>query len=84
MIWARAPHVGLTIIGVLVGISFIFRGVSWLMVGFALKRLPRIGCLTAGFRRVGWDSEPDEHQADRVCRAAKNNGTECDNYEGYG
>jgi len=25
---------------VLVGISIVFRGVSWLMVGFALKRLP--------------------------------------------
>ena len=32
---------GLTIIGELVGISVIFRGVSWLMVSFALKRLPR-------------------------------------------
>jgi uncharacterized membrane protein HdeD (DUF308 family) len=31
---------GLTIIGVLVGISLIFRGISWLMVGFGLKRLP--------------------------------------------
>ena len=31
---------GLTIIGVLVGISLIFRGVSWLMLGFTLKRIP--------------------------------------------
>ena len=30
------------IIGVLVGISLIFRGVSWLMVGFALKRVPQM------------------------------------------
>ncbi len=40
MIWRELPLSGLTIIGVLVGISLIFRGVSWLMVGFALKRLP--------------------------------------------
>ena len=40
MIWRELPMSGLTIIGVLVGISIIFRGVSWLMVGFALKRLP--------------------------------------------
>ena len=41
MIWRELPMSGLTIIGVLVGISIIFRGVSWLMVGFALKRLPQ-------------------------------------------
>jgi uncharacterized membrane protein HdeD (DUF308 family) len=40
LIWRELPMSGLTIIGVLVGISLIFRGVSWLMVGFALKRLP--------------------------------------------
>jgi hypothetical protein len=40
LIWRELPMSGLTIIGVLVGISIIFRGVSWLMVGFALKRLP--------------------------------------------
>jgi uncharacterized membrane protein HdeD (DUF308 family) len=40
LIWRELPSSGLTIIGVLVGISLIFRGVSWLMVGFALKRLP--------------------------------------------
>jgi hypothetical protein len=32
MTWREFPTSGLTIIGVLVGISFIFRGVSWLMV----------------------------------------------------
>ena len=42
MIWRELPMSGLTIIGVLVGISLIFRGVSWLMVGFALKRLPQM------------------------------------------
>jgi uncharacterized membrane protein HdeD (DUF308 family) len=40
LIWLELPLSGLTIIGVLVGISLIFRGVSWLMVGFALKRIP--------------------------------------------
>jgi uncharacterized membrane protein HdeD (DUF308 family) len=40
MIWRELPMSGLTIIGVLVGISLIFRGISWLMVGFALKRIP--------------------------------------------
>ena len=40
MIWRELPMSGLTIIGVLVGISMIFRGVWWLMVGFALKRVP--------------------------------------------
>ncbi len=42
MIWRELPMSGLVIIGVLVGISLIFRGVSWLMVGFALKRLPQM------------------------------------------
>jgi len=41
MIWRELPMSGLTIIGLLVGISLIFRGVSWLMLGFALKRLPK-------------------------------------------
>ena len=40
LIWLELPMSGLTIIGVLVGISVIFRGVWWLMVGFALKRVP--------------------------------------------
>ena len=41
MIWRELPMSGLTIIGVLVGISTVFRGVSWLMLGFALRRIPR-------------------------------------------
>jgi uncharacterized membrane protein HdeD (DUF308 family) len=40
MIWRELPISGLTIIGLLVGISSIFRGVSWLMLGFTLKRIP--------------------------------------------
>ncbi len=42
MIWRELPMSGLAIIGVLVGIGIIFRGVSWLMVGFALKWLPQM------------------------------------------
>jgi uncharacterized membrane protein HdeD (DUF308 family) len=40
LIWRELPISGLTIIGVLVSISLVFRGASWLMVGFALKRIP--------------------------------------------
>jgi uncharacterized membrane protein HdeD (DUF308 family) len=42
LLGSPVPMSGLTIIGVLVGISLIFRGVSWLVVGFVLKRLPQI------------------------------------------
>jgi uncharacterized membrane protein HdeD (DUF308 family) len=40
LIWRELPTSGLTMSGMLVGASLIFRGVSWLMVGFALKRIP--------------------------------------------
>jgi len=40
LIWQELPVAGLTVIGLLVGISIIFRGVSWLMLGFMLKRVP--------------------------------------------
>jgi uncharacterized membrane protein HdeD (DUF308 family) len=40
LIWRELPWTGLTIIGVLVGISLIFRGVSWLMLGLTLRRVP--------------------------------------------
>jgi uncharacterized membrane protein HdeD (DUF308 family) len=40
MIWRELPIAGLTVIGLLVGISIIFRGVSWLMLGFMLRRIP--------------------------------------------
>jgi uncharacterized membrane protein HdeD (DUF308 family) len=40
MIWLGLPVAGLTIIGLLVGISLIFRGVSWLMLGLAVKKIP--------------------------------------------
>jgi uncharacterized membrane protein HdeD (DUF308 family) len=43
MIWRELPLSGLTIIGVLVGISTIFRGVSWLMLGLTLKQIPAVG-----------------------------------------
>ena len=41
MIWRELPMSGLTVIGLLVGISTLFRGVSWLMLGFALRRIPK-------------------------------------------
>ena len=41
MIWRQLPMSGLTIIGLLVGISTLFRGISWLMLGFALRRIPK-------------------------------------------
>ena len=41
MIWRELPMSGLTIIGLLVGISMIFRGVSWLMLGLTLKKIPK-------------------------------------------
>ena len=40
LIWQGLPESGLAIIGLLVGISTIFRGVSWVMLGIALKRIP--------------------------------------------
>lgn len=42
MIWRELPVSGLTIIGLLVGISTIFRGVSWLMLGLTLKPLESV------------------------------------------
>jgi len=36
-----APMSGLAIIGLLVGVSTLFRGVSWLMLGFALRKIPK-------------------------------------------
>jgi uncharacterized membrane protein HdeD (DUF308 family) len=41
MIWRQPPVSGLTVIGLLVGISTLFRGVSWIMLGFTLKRIPK-------------------------------------------
>lgn len=42
LIWHELPASGLTIIGLLVGISTIFRGVSWLMLGIALKQSSKL------------------------------------------
>ncbi len=42
MIWRELPMSGLMIIGLLVGISTMFRGVSWLMLGLALRKIPRV------------------------------------------
>jgi uncharacterized membrane protein HdeD (DUF308 family) len=41
MIWLELPVAGLTIIGLLVGIGTIFRGISWLMLGITLKQIPK-------------------------------------------
>lgn len=41
MIWAQWPYSGLWVIGLFVGISLIFRGVSWVMLALALRSLPR-------------------------------------------
>lgn len=41
MIWLELPVSGLTIIGLLVGVSTLFRGVTWVVLGFALKKIPR-------------------------------------------
>lgn len=41
LIWQELPIAGLTVIGLLVGISILFRGFLWLMLGLALRRLPR-------------------------------------------
>ena len=41
LIWSELPVSGLTIIGLLLGISTIFRGISWLMLGLTLKRIPK-------------------------------------------
>lgn len=43
LIWRQLPASGLLIIGLLVGISAIFRGVSWLMLGLTLKQVPKPG-----------------------------------------
>ncbi len=42
LIWRELPVAGLVVIGLLVGISLIFRGVWWLVLGLALKQLPRL------------------------------------------
>jgi uncharacterized membrane protein HdeD (DUF308 family) len=40
MIWRELPMSGLTVVGLLVGISTLFHGVAWLMLGFRLRRIP--------------------------------------------
>ena len=41
LIWTGLPYSTLTIIGLLVGISMMFRGISWLMLGFTVKQIPK-------------------------------------------
>jgi uncharacterized membrane protein HdeD (DUF308 family) len=40
LIWRELPASGLKVIGLLVGLSILFHGVSWLMLGLTLKRIP--------------------------------------------
>jgi uncharacterized membrane protein HdeD (DUF308 family) len=42
VIWRERPMSGLAAIGLLVGISTLFRGVAWLMLGVRLKRIPKL------------------------------------------
>lgn len=40
MIWKEFPASGLVVVGVLVGITMIFRGVTWIMIGMTVKKIP--------------------------------------------
>jgi uncharacterized membrane protein HdeD (DUF308 family) len=41
MIWRELPEAALWVIGTFVGIELVFNGVSWLMLGIAVRNLPR-------------------------------------------
>jgi uncharacterized membrane protein HdeD (DUF308 family) len=41
LIWAQWPFSGLWVIGLFLGIELIYMGCSWVILAFALKRLPR-------------------------------------------
>ena len=41
MIWRDLPESALWVIGTFVGIELVFNGVSWLMLGLAVRNLPR-------------------------------------------
>jgi len=41
MIWRELPEAALWVIGTFVGIELVFNGVSWLMLGLAVRNLPR-------------------------------------------
>jgi len=43
MIWLGWPASALWVIGLFVGISFVFRGFNWIGLGLALRTLPRNG-----------------------------------------
>ncbi len=43
MIWLEWPASALWVIGLFVGISFVFRGFNWIGLGLALRTLPRPG-----------------------------------------
>jgi uncharacterized membrane protein HdeD (DUF308 family) len=41
MIWQGWPASSLWVIGLFVGINFLFRGLNWIALGLALRSLPR-------------------------------------------
>ena len=42
MIWHDLPASGLWVIGLFVGINLVFRGINWIALGLALRRIPRL------------------------------------------
>lgn len=42
MIWRQLPASGLTMVGLLVGISVMFRGAAWIMLGLTLRKIPKL------------------------------------------
>jgi uncharacterized membrane protein HdeD (DUF308 family) len=49
IIWRGLPGIGLVVVGVLVGINLIVRGVTWIMIGLEVKKLPvEVPASTAG------------------------------------
>lgn len=47
MIWQSDPATALQFIGLLLGISLIFRGVTWIMIGLRVKKIPKLGAARA-------------------------------------
>jgi len=40
LIWRELPEAALWVIGTFVGIEFVFNGVTWVMLGLAVRKLP--------------------------------------------
>jgi uncharacterized membrane protein HdeD (DUF308 family) len=43
LIWAQWPGSSLWVIGLFIGLELLFNGLSWVMVGLAVRQLPRAG-----------------------------------------